>query len=331
MTGFILRRLAQAVIVVIGVTIFTFLLQHLIPGNIARAIVGPRATPAQIAGFDKEWGLNKALPLQYFSFVDNLAHGNLGYSYKQNRSVDSIVGQYLPRDVLLVGTSLIIALIIALPLGMLQAVRRNHTADYVGTGVSFLLYSMPTYLLGLLLIAAFSIQFRIFPPSAPQAATITGILAHPSGLVLPIATLTLVTCALFSRYMRSSAIDSLTQDYIRTARREGPLGAHDPAPARDAELPHPHRHPGGAVAALGAHRGPHGRVRVQLPGPRARLLQRCADNRLPGRARDNSPHRRGDRGRQSHCRPRLCHLGPTRAVQVVMTTSSPAADEGHER
>ena len=221
MTGFILRRLAQAVIVVIGVTIFTFLLQHLIPGNIARAIVGPRATPAQIAGFDKEWGLNQALPLQYFSFVDHLVHGNLGYSYKQNRSVDSIVGQYLPRDVLLVGCSLVLALIIALPLGMLQAVKRNRLPDYVGTGVSFLLYSMPTYLLGLLLIAGFSIQFRIFPPSAPQAATITGILAHPSGLVLPIATLTLVSCALFSRYMRSSAIDSFTQDYIRTARAKG--------------------------------------------------------------------------------------------------------------
>ena len=208
-------------IVVIGVTIFTFLLQHLIPGNIARAIIGPRATPAQIAGFNREYGLNHPLPVQYLSFVNQLIHGNLGYSYKQNRSVDSMVGQYFPRDALLVGSSLVLALLIALPLGMLQAVKRNRTADYVGTGVSFLLYSMPTYLLGLLLIAGFSIQFRVFPPSAPQAATITGILAHPSGLVLPIATLTLVSCALFSRYMRSSAIDSLTQDYIRTARAKG--------------------------------------------------------------------------------------------------------------
>jgi peptide/nickel transport system permease protein len=211
----------QAVVVIIGVTIFTFLLQHMIPGNIARAVIGPKATGVQIAYFNKEYGLNRALPVQYLSFVDQLIHANLGYSYKQNRSVDSMIIEYLPRDVMLVGTALILSLLIAVPLGLLQAVKRNRTVDYVGTGISFILYSMPAYLLGFLLIALLAIQFRVFPPSAPQASTLTGILAHPLGLVLPILTLTLVDIALFSRYMRSSAIDSLTQDYIRTARAKG--------------------------------------------------------------------------------------------------------------
>jgi peptide/nickel transport system permease protein len=136
-------------------------------------------------------------------------------------SVDAIVLHDLPNDILLVGTSLVLALLIAIPLGIAQAVRRNRLTDYAATGVSFLLYSMPSYLLGLLLISVFAVNLRVLPAEAPQQPTIAGVLSDPAGLVLPIATLTLVTCALFSRYMRSSAIESLAQDYIRTARAKG--------------------------------------------------------------------------------------------------------------
>jgi peptide/nickel transport system permease protein len=115
----------------------------------------------------------------------------------------------------------VLALAIAIPVGVLQAVRRNKLTDYAATGISFALYSMPSYLLGLLLIAAFAVNLRLLPAEAPQQASIGGVLADPAGLVLPIATLTLVNFALFSRYMRSAAIDSLAQDYIRTARATG--------------------------------------------------------------------------------------------------------------
>ena len=221
MTGYILRRIGQAVIVLLGVTILVFILQHLLPGSIARAIIGPRASAAQIAAFNREYGLDRALPVQYFSFLNQVVHGNLGYSFKQNTSVDAIVLHDLPNDIVLVGTSLVLALLIAIPLGIAQAVRRNKLTDYTATGVSFLLYSMPSYLLGLLLISVFAVNLRLLPAEAPQEPTITGVLSDPAGLVLPIATLTLVTCALFSRYMRSSAIESLAQDYIRTARAKG--------------------------------------------------------------------------------------------------------------
>ena len=221
MIGYITRRIGQAVIVLVGVTIIVFILRHLLPGSIARAIIGPRASQLQIAAFNRQYGLNRALPLQYLSFLDQLMHGNLGYSFKLNSSVDSIVLHDLPNDVLLVGVSLVLALVIAIPVGILQAVRRNKLTDHAATGISFLLYSMPSYLLGLLLIAVFAVHLRLLPAEAPQASTITGVISDPAGLVLPIATLTLVTCALFSRYMRSSAIDSLAQDYIRTARAKG--------------------------------------------------------------------------------------------------------------
>src|SRR5580658_3449407 len=125
MISYIIRRLGQAVIVILGVTLLVFVLRHLLPGSIARAILGVHASPQAIANFNKVNGLDKPLPLQYVSYLGQLIHGNLGYSFKQNMSVDSIVKSELPNDLLLVGVSLVLALIIAIPLGLLQAVRRN--------------------------------------------------------------------------------------------------------------------------------------------------------------------------------------------------------------
>jgi peptide/nickel transport system permease protein len=221
MTGYIIRRILQAVIVVLGVTLIAFFLEHLIPGGIARSILGPRATPASIAAWNKANGYDSPLWYQYWIFLDHLVHGNLGFSYRLNRSVDSIIASDLPRDVLLVGTSLVLAVIIAVPVGVMQAVKRNRGWDYAGTATAFFLYSMPSYALGLILIGLFAITIKALPSEAPQGTTIGSMLAHPSGLVLPVLTLTLVTFALFSRYMRSSAIENLAQDYIRTARAKG--------------------------------------------------------------------------------------------------------------
>jgi peptide/nickel transport system permease protein len=221
LTGYIIRRVGQAVIVVLGVTLIAFGLEHLIPGGVARAILGARATPMGIAAWNKANGYDSPVWYQYWVFLDHLVHGNLGFSYKLNRSVDSIIASDLPRDILLVGTSLVLAVVIAVPVGVMQAVKRNRGFDYAGTGVAFVLYSMPSYALGLILIALFAITIKALPSEAPQGTTVGSMLAHPSGLVLPVVTLTLVTFALFSRYMRSSAIENLAQDYIRTARAKG--------------------------------------------------------------------------------------------------------------
>ncbi len=223
MTGYLIRRVGQALIVVLGVTIIAFVLQNLIATGpaLARTIIGPRATQAQVHWFVATYGLDQPLPVQYWHFLWQLLHGNLGYSFKQNQSVDSIVTQQLPKDVVLVGSSLILSLLIAIPLGVLQAVRRNTAVDHIGTGVSFLLYSMPTYWLSLLLIAAFSVSLRWLPAEAPQGSNVAQILADPAALILPVVSLTLVNYALFSRYMRSAAIEGLAQEYIRTARAKG--------------------------------------------------------------------------------------------------------------
>ena len=221
MTGYIIRRLGQAIIVTIGVTMITFALLHALPGSLARDILGNRASPQLIAQFNHQNGLDRPLYTQYWLFLEKLAHGNLGYSYQFNRSVDSLLAADLPRDLVLGGVSLILSLLIAIPIGIAQAVRRNGVLDYAGTGISFLLYSMPQYAIALLLIQFLSISFHVFPAEAPQSSSVGGMLSHPAGLVLPIASLTLVTYAQFSRYMRSSAMDTLAQDYIRTARAKG--------------------------------------------------------------------------------------------------------------
>lgn len=222
MTGFVIRRLGQAVLVTLGVLLITFLLLHALPGSLARDILGNRASPQAIAQFNHQNGLDRPVYVQYWLFVKRIAlHGDLGYSYQYNRTVDSLLSTDLPRDIVLGGVSLILSLLIAIPIGILQAVRRNGALDYAGTGISFLLYSMPQYAIALLLIQFLSITFHVFPAEAPQSTSVIGMLSHPSGLVLPVASLTLVTFAQFSRFMRSSAIDTLAQDYMRTARAKG--------------------------------------------------------------------------------------------------------------
>jgi peptide/nickel transport system permease protein len=220
-TRFVLRRIVQAVGVLIGVTLVVFLLERLTPGSLAHAILGPRASRPAVAAFDAANGLNHPLVIQYLDFVWHLLGGNLGYSYRLNQSVGSLIAHELPNDLILVGLGFVLALAIALPLGIAQAARRNRPLDHLATGTALALYSMPSYWLALLLIAAFSIGVHVFPPEAGQSGATAGILSDPRGLVLPVLTLTLVNIAWFSRYMRSAAIDTLAQDYVRLARAKG--------------------------------------------------------------------------------------------------------------
>jgi peptide/nickel transport system permease protein len=220
-TGYLLRRVGQAIAVVIGLMILTFIMIHMIPGSAARSVLGVRATPGRIAIFNSTYGLNEPLYRQFLTYLDQLAHGNLGTSYQLQQPVSTLIAQRVPKDVVLVGISTALAVVIALPVGIYQAVHRDRIGDQLLTGVSFTLYSMPTFFFGILLIALFSVQLHIFPPEAPSATSLWGVLADPRALVLPVVTLALVSLASFSRYTRSSAIEVLAQDYIRVARAKG--------------------------------------------------------------------------------------------------------------
>jgi peptide/nickel transport system permease protein len=220
MTGYMIRRLVQTVIIVILVTMITFGLLHLLPGGPARAILGPRATIAAVNAFDKQQGYDLPLPDQFLHYIVKLLHGHLGFSYAYNEPVSTLFAQYAPKTIYLVGVSTVLAIVLAVPLGIFQAVRRNTVSDYVMTGASFIFYSMPTFFLGLLFIEFLAVKTHVFPPEAPQG-TLGQIISDPRGMVLPIVTLMLVTIASYSRYMRSSVLENVTQDYVRTARAKG--------------------------------------------------------------------------------------------------------------
>jgi peptide/nickel transport system permease protein len=223
LTIFLLRRVLQSVVVILIVTVITFALLRAIPGNPAIAILGPNSfrNPAAIRQFDQQYGFNLPWYSQYWLWLRHLLTGNLGFSWKLNQSVESLLGGHLPKTIFLVGISTILALLLAIPVGVIQAVRRNKFVDHFFNGFSTVFYAMPAFLLGILLILFFAIKIPIFPPEGPQSEGLGVLFTNFNALVLPIISLTLITLALFSRYMRSSVLDNLTEDYVRTAKAKG--------------------------------------------------------------------------------------------------------------
>jgi peptide/nickel transport system permease protein len=222
MLGYILRRLGVAIVITVGIAAITFELLHLISGSPVHEVLGRGAKPAAIAAWNKQHGYDRPLITQFLSYLGNLAHGNFGYSYKQGQSVATLFEENAGRSIYLSGSALVLSLLIAIPIGIAQAVRRNSVADYAITTLTFVLYAMPPFFLGIILIDVFALHLNIFPPLVPSSITsVTSAVTHPRDYVLPIVTLTAVNIASFSRYMRSSALDNLAQDYIRLARAKG--------------------------------------------------------------------------------------------------------------
>ena len=221
MTAYLLRRLGTSIIVLIGISIFIYLLLHAIFPSPARDVLGLRANNAQIAAWNKENGFSRPVVEQYLSYMNGLLHGNLGYSYSDNQTVASLFAERVARSAYLSGMGLILAIVIALPLGIFQAAKRNSLGDSALTSLAFILYSMPVFALGLILIQVFALSFPLLSFEASQSTSIWTVIGDWRAMTLPILTLTLISVALFSRYMRSSSIDVLAQDYIKVARAKG--------------------------------------------------------------------------------------------------------------
>jgi peptide/nickel transport system permease protein len=219
--GYLVRRMLQSILVVVLVSLATFILLQLLPGGPARAILGPKATQDQLQQFITQNHYDKPLFVQFGLWFAGLLHGDLGYSYKLNQNVSGVIADHLPKTLVLMALSTLVSLVIAIPLGIYQARRRNTLGDYLLTGFSFVFYAMPSFLLAFLLIILFAFDLPWFSPEAPQSDSLIQILADGKGLVLPVATLALITIAAFSRYTRSSVMENLTQDYVRTAAANG--------------------------------------------------------------------------------------------------------------
>jgi len=219
--AYLLRRLGTSIVVLIGVSIFIFLLLHAIYPSPARDVLGLGAKPVAVAAWNKDNGYDDPVVVQYLRYMNQLLHGNLGYSYAENQTVVALFRERVARSAYLSGISLVIAVLIALPLGIFQAVKRNSIGDNVATSAAFILYSMPSFFLGLILIQVLAISFPIFSFEASQSLNVFVVMGDWNAMTLPILTLALITVASFSRYMRSSSMDVLAQDYIKVARAKG--------------------------------------------------------------------------------------------------------------
>jgi peptide/nickel transport system permease protein len=222
MTGFMIRRLFVAIIVVLGIAVFTFVLLHWLQPSPVYAVLGAKAQPAAVASWNLQHGYDRPEIAQLVSYLGDLSRLDFGFSYKLDQTVSALFKENAGRSAYLTLAALVLSLIIALPLGIAQAVKRNTIGDYTATTLNFILYSMPAFFLGLILIQVFSLDLKIFPPTVSDNITTTwGAFTHPLQLTLPIVTLAAINVATFSRYMRSSALDNLAQDYIRLARAKG--------------------------------------------------------------------------------------------------------------
>ena len=207
MTAYLARRVLQAIAVLLLVTLIVFALLTLAPGG-AADVLGSGSAHQQFL-------------LQYLTWLGRVAHGDLGYSRLRNESVTYVLAASLPRTLALTGISTLVALAVAIPLGLLQAVRRGSAVDHVLRGLTYLLYGIPTFVLGSLLVLFLAVDGHIFGAEGPQAPGIIGVLSDVRDMTLPVLTLALVTIAIFARYMRSAALDSLAQEYVEAARARG--------------------------------------------------------------------------------------------------------------
>jgi ABC-type dipeptide/oligopeptide/nickel transport system permease component len=211
MKSYILRRLWQAVLVLFGVSVVVFAILHL-TGDPAALLLPPDATAEDIARFRKAMGFDDPWIVQYGRFLTGAIQGNFGESLRHGEPAMGLVLERLPATFQLAGAGLLLALCLAVPAGIVSAVKRNTVIDYFSTVVALLGQAMPTFWLGIMLILVFSVHFNWLPSSG------RGDLQH---LVLPAVTLGLFTTARITRLTRSGMLEVLGQDYIRTARAKG--------------------------------------------------------------------------------------------------------------
>jgi peptide/nickel transport system permease protein len=220
-SAYLIRRSATAIVVLFGVSVFIFLMLHVIYPTPAIDVLGPHANKLTIAQWNRQHGFDEPWVEQYLRYINQVLHGNLGYSYKLNQSVASLFHERWERSAWLSGVTLVLSIVIAIPLGIYQAIRRNTLGDAVLTTGAFVTYAMPDFFLYLIAIDLLAISFPIFSFEGPQTTSMITIIFDFRAMTLPIVCLTLLNLAGYSRYMRSAAIDTLAQDYIKAARAKG--------------------------------------------------------------------------------------------------------------
>ncbi|TCP60668.1 peptide/nickel transport system permease protein [Rhodovulum bhavnagarense] len=212
MWAYVIRRLGESLLILLGISLVTFALLYLVPADPARQIAGRSATAETVANIRAQLGLDQPFHIQYLRYLGNLLQGDLGRSYLQRTEVSELIAARMPATLLLMLATIVVELIIGLTIGAIAALKRNSAVDQSLMVFSFVTISAPQFVVGILLLYVFAVQLGWFPIGG------YGTFAH---LVLPAITIGLLGTGWYSRMMRSSMIDVLAQDYVRTARAKG--------------------------------------------------------------------------------------------------------------
>ncbi|MEQ8676116.1 MAG: ABC transporter permease [Aggregatilineales bacterium] len=212
MTKYLVKRLIGAAFTLLGVSLVVFLLLRMLPGDPARLLAGLTATPEEIEFTRARLGLDDPLPVQFFSFLGDLAQGDFGTSTLSRQPVMKEIAVRLPYTARLTLTTMVLTMSIGIPLGVLAAVRRNSRLDVFISTVSLLGISLPSYALGIMFIVIFAVKLQWLPAAGADGW---------QSLILPSTTLTVIFLAIIVRITRASMVDALSQDYVRTAHSKG--------------------------------------------------------------------------------------------------------------
>ncbi|AWI13890.1 hypothetical protein B4065_1294 [Caldibacillus thermoamylovorans] len=219
MVQFIIRRFAQMILLLIGISFIVFMSMHLAPGDPATIIGGPTATKSDIEAIREDLGLNKPVLVQYVDYMNGLIHGDLGYSYRTGQSVTEAITTRFPITIKLAVASMIVAIVIGITAGIISARKPNSMLDFASTTFSLIGVSIPNFWLGTMLILLFSVNLQWLPIGGLNSPfyTTEGF----KELILPAITLGTSTAAIIARMTRSSMLEVAQADYIRTARAKG--------------------------------------------------------------------------------------------------------------
>jgi peptide/nickel transport system permease protein len=220
-TQYIIRRLIQSLFIIWGCATLVFFMLRMIPGDPVIQMLGPEYTPEAAAALRAKLGLDEPLLVQYLRWMGNILHGDLGGSIASGETVADAIKSGLPKTLSLATVSFVIATAIAVPAGVIAALRRNGPFDYIASIVAFIGVSMPSFWFGIILILVFAVQLRWLPAIGYSEIAEDGVWAWFQRLILPSLAIGAGYAAILMRFVRAGLLDVLGSDYIRTARAKG--------------------------------------------------------------------------------------------------------------
>ncbi|WNS76583.1 ABC transporter permease [Bacillus sp. DTU_2020_1000418_1_SI_GHA_SEK_038] len=220
MGKYIIRRIFDLLPTIFVVAVIVFIVTRMIPGDPASVMLGPQASVEDIEALRQKLGLNEPIYMQFLQYIGNLLQGDLGISYTYNEPIFSLIMDRFPNTIILAASALIIAVVIGIPAGIISASKQNSLLDYSVMLISLIGVSLPIFWLGVMLVLYFSVNLGWFPATG-MGTLEEGFIPYIKHLVLPSITLATIPMATFARITRSSMLEVISHDYIKTARSKG--------------------------------------------------------------------------------------------------------------